>query len=355
MFAAKEIHGGGGKSHRTLAIAPGRITTHPSRSSFVHPPMYLHHFLLVEEAARHKLEDGQTNDRLQLAGDAFRLGLVKEATVYHMILDPSAQPQGTLPAQTAPQSTREVRRHQRERLARLLPPPAHHMSQPPSYVNYPVGMHASLPADYGALCDAIHDYAQAAPPAPPPTAATSPPETSYATGHSPTPSEEDPAMGALYERLFGAVDATVALANNVTNSPYDVLPPSPHMRGVCDAVHKSVSMPKHSASSTTKKRRIKQNTDERGRLSLPNIHLTSPRGKRDEAPRGSASEVQLDDEKLFKQYMRRIEGKIRSLSSSVPPPLVSPRSAATDLGGASLPRPSIFGRPSPRQHSIAPL
>lgn len=328
-----------------LAIAPGHVAPQPS--PYLHPPMLLHHMLMLQEVERHGLEDEELDARLHVAGDAFRLGLVREASVYNMVLSPQAA--AMKDRVEGPKQLHDIQRRRSDIFRRLW----HHIPpQQPSYVHYPVGMHPSLPADYSALCDAIQDFSLHRPLAPPPTAVTSPPDEGglrgavSSTHEDEEYEEEDPAINALFERFFGGTSPT---HHEKQQRPYDaddVTPPSDRMRRICEAVKKPEA-PSNSKRELKTQRRSKLKFDRSGeRLSLPNIHLISPRGKREESSFNN-SDTQLDDEKLFKQYMRRLEARIRTLGAPSQP---SPRPAVDPLGGAG-PRPSVF-HPSPRQPSI---
>jgi hypothetical protein len=331
-----------GRERHRLAIAPGVVSPQPSQ--FVHPPILWHHLLMVEETERRQHEQQELEARLRVAGDALRLGLVREATLYGLLLPPHAAPATRNPyAMHAAKCNPGAARHQRGRTGTFRRLWQHATPEQPSYVHHPVGMHASLPVEYSTMCDAIHNFSQAMPAAPPPTTATSPPDgDDVFGGASPFLDEkEDPAMNALFERFFGS-SPPPAEVDDVA----DVTPPSDHMRGVCEAVTKPHAAP---PPRVVGKHRNKPRFDRSGeRLSLPNIHLISPRGKREDS--SFNSDAQLDDEKLFRQYMRRLEARIRTLGAATQP---SPRPAAVDtLGGVGGgPRVSGF-HPSPRQPSI---
>jgi hypothetical protein len=325
----------GGERHR-LAIAPGHVSPQPS--PFVHPPILWHHLLMVEEAERRQREQQELDARLRVAGDALRLGLVREATLYRILLPPHV---------ALAKCNEGATRHQRARTGTFRRLWQHATPEQPSYVHHPVGMHASLPVEYSTLCDAIHDFSQAMPAAPPPTAATSPPDGGdVCGGASPLLDEkEDPAMNALFERFFGSSPPRAEV-----DDVADVTPPSDHMRAVCEAVTRPHAAPPPRMIGT---HRSKPRFDRSGeRLSLPNIHLISPRGKREDS--SFNSDAQIDDEKLFRQYMRRLEARIRTLGAAPQP---SPRPAAADPqsggggGGGGGPRASVL-HPSPRQPSI---
>lgn len=334
-------------SQAVVAVSP-RMLQAPDAVRHPGSKIFFHNYLLVQEAQRRSIEQEESDSRRQLRDDAVRVGLTGASSG-------SAPRQQDGIVETNKSDMKRVK--ERRTVARRRPDVRH--SHKTFYVQFPPSvLHASLPPEYGALCNAILEY---------PTSCANVAETDalreepYDDGDCDDGmAEEDDTMNAMYDRLFGVMEEAAA----PPGCPDDtVVPPSDHMRHVCaqilaEQTSKGSGGTKCSKNSRDRRLRDRGAGNERlSVLSLPNIHLTSPRGQRDDRglqPKEAAMSA-VDDEKLFKQYMRRLEARIKVLTTSAAASSTSPKPAlavepiAGQRTGSNSPRSSTSVIPTPRQ------
>jgi hypothetical protein len=313
-----------------------------STAAFVmHPPnvnpmqptrrVLLHHFLLMEEAGRRQVEKEQGSDRQHLLDDAIRLHLTSGTSAVVPPLAPALH-----------QMDAGVKSARNEVFERLLQNPRAdprryslevRSIRPNRCIPTAVGLHGSLPPEYSALCGAILQYSVAEPPQGEVQASKASDDDSFGAA----PQQDDAAVEALFQRLFGE-----PLCDGYASEADAVVGPSDRIKAACTHISDMKSKPPQDKKPSGRKQNEHQGRRLRNRgagsVRLPSIHLTSPRGQREEGPHfKDALKTAVDDEKLFRQYMRRLENKIKSLTGP------------TTASGPSTPKPG----PSPRQLSLS--